>query len=155
MKKLFSSVNDGRGFDIVLVALPLGFLFVMAGLPLIYNIVMSFQEVDMFSLGTFVRPFVGFKNYIDLFRQPETLPILFNTVTFVVTSIAVQFAIGFGLARRVCLLAGPSLCPSSTVLGCPSVLLCAFFFISCCSVLQCCVVFLFSIYQNLLGVFHT
>ncbi|QXC49260.1 sugar ABC transporter permease [Agrobacterium salinitolerans] len=98
MKKLFSSVSDGRGFDIVLVAFPLGFLFVMAGLPLIYNIVMSFQEVDMFSLGTFVRPFVGFKNYIDLFRQPETLPILFNTVTFVAASIAGQFAIGFGLA---------------------------------------------------------
>ncbi|CUX67738.1 MULTISPECIES: carbohydrate ABC transporter permease [Agrobacterium] len=98
MKKLFSSVNDGRGFDIVLVAFPLGFLFVMAGLPLIYNIVMSFQEVDMFSLGTFVRPFVGFKNYVDLFRQPETLPILMNTVTFVVASIAGQFAIGFGLA---------------------------------------------------------
>jgi multiple sugar transport system permease protein len=98
MKKLFSSVSDGRGFDLILVAFPLGFLFVMAGLPLIYNIVMSFQEVNMFSLGTFVRPFVGFKNYIDLFRQPETLPILFNTVTFVVTSIAGQFAIGFGLA---------------------------------------------------------
>ncbi|MBO9653820.1 MAG: sugar ABC transporter permease [Agrobacterium tumefaciens] len=98
MKRLFSSVSDGRGFDIVLVALPLGFLFVMAGLPLIYNIVMSFQEVDMFSLGTFVRPFVGFRNYVDLFRQPETLPILMNTVTFVVASIAGQFAIGFGLA---------------------------------------------------------
>lgn len=98
MKKLFSSVSDGRGFDIVLVALPLSFLFVMAGLPLLYNIVMSFQEVDMFSLGTFVRPFVGFKNYFDLFRQPETLPILMNTVTFVVASIAGQFAIGFGLA---------------------------------------------------------
>ncbi|NTE56754.1 sugar ABC transporter permease [Agrobacterium tumefaciens] len=98
MKKLFSSVSDGRGFDIVLVALPLSFLFVMAGLPLIYNIVMSFQEVDMFSLGTFVRPFAGFKNYVDLFRQPETLPILMNTVTFVVASIAGQFAIGFGLA---------------------------------------------------------
>lgn len=97
-EKLFSSVSDGRGFDIVLVALPLSFLFVMAGLPLLYNIVMSFQEVDMFSLGTFVRPFVGFKNYFDLFRQPETLPILFNTVTFVVASIAGQFAIGFGLA---------------------------------------------------------
>lgn len=97
-EKLFSSVSDGRGFDLILVAFPLGFLFVMAGLPLIYNIVMSFQEVDMFSLGTFVRPFVGFRNYVDLFRQPETLPILFNTVTFVVTSIAGQFAIGFGLA---------------------------------------------------------
>ncbi|MGO8484738.1 hypothetical protein AB9F39_36520, partial [Rhizobium leguminosarum] len=55
-------------------------LFLMAGLPLIYNVVMSFQEVDMFSLGTFSRPFVGFKNYTYLFAQPETLPILYNTV---------------------------------------------------------------------------
>ncbi|MDH0869605.1 carbohydrate ABC transporter permease [Agrobacterium pusense] len=98
MKKLLSSISDGRGFDIALVAFPLAFLFVMAGLPLLYNIVMSFQEVDMFSLGTFVRPFVGFKNYVDLFRQPETWPILMNTVTFVVASIAGQFVIGFGLA---------------------------------------------------------
>lgn len=98
MKKLFSSVSDGRGFDIVLVALPLAFLFVMAGLPLIYNILMSFQEVDMFSLGSFVRPFVGFKNYIDLLKQPETIPILTNTVIFVVASIAGQFFFGFGLA---------------------------------------------------------
>jgi len=98
MKKLLSSISDGRGFDIALVAFPLAFLFVMAGLPLLYNIVMRFQELDMFSLGTFVRPFVGFKNYVDLFRQPETWPILMNTVTFVVASIAGQFVIGFGLA---------------------------------------------------------
>lgn len=26
--------------------------------------------------GTFVRPFVGFKNCVDLFKQPETLPII-------------------------------------------------------------------------------
>ena len=98
MKRLFSSITDGRGFDITLVTLPLIFLFVLAGLPLVYNIVMSFQEVDMFSLGTFVRPFVGFKNYVDLFKQPETLPIIYNTVLFVVGSIAGQFLIGFGLA---------------------------------------------------------
>ncbi|MBB3963144.1 carbohydrate ABC transporter permease [Rhizobium metallidurans] len=98
MKRLFSSIIDGRGFDITLVTLPLIFLFVLAGLPLVYNIVMSFQEVDMFSLGTFVRPFVGFKNYVDLFKQPETLPIIYNTVLFVVGSIAGQFLIGFGLA---------------------------------------------------------
>jgi multiple sugar transport system permease protein len=98
MKRLFSSITDGRGFDITLVTLPLIFLFVLAGLPLVYNIVMSFQEVDMFSLGTFVRPFVGFKNYVDLFKQPETLPIIYNTILFVVGSIAGQFLIGFGLA---------------------------------------------------------
>jgi multiple sugar transport system permease protein len=98
MKRLLSTVRDGRGFDIVLVAFPLGFLFLMAGLPLLYNVLMSFQEVDMFSLGTLMRPFVGLKNYRDLFAQPETLPILANTAIFVAGSIAGQFLIGFGLA---------------------------------------------------------
>lgn len=98
MKRVLSSITDGRGFDIGLVAFPLGFLFLMSGLPLIYNLVMSFQEVDMFSLGTFVRPFVGFKNYVTLFSQPQTWPIIGNTALFVVASIAGQFLIGFGLA---------------------------------------------------------
>ncbi|NRP74434.1 Inner membrane ABC transporter permease protein YcjO [Ensifer psoraleae] len=98
MKRILSSITDGKGFDIGLVALPLAFLFVMSGLPLVYNVVMSFQEVDMFSLGSFARPFVGFRNYVDLFSQPETRPILFNTALFVAASIAGQFAIGFGLA---------------------------------------------------------
>ncbi|MDX0722336.1 ABC transporter permease subunit [Sinorhizobium medicae] len=98
MKRILSSITDGRGFDVGLVSLPLAFLFVLSGLPLVYNVVMSFQEVDMFSLGSFSRPFVGFKNYIDLFGQPETWPILLNTAIFVMASIAGQFLIGFGLA---------------------------------------------------------
>jgi len=95
---ILSSLRDGKGFDIVLVGVALCFLVALAGLPLIYNVVMSFQEVDMFNLGTFARPWVGFKNYIAVFAQPETWPILRNTVVFVVASIAGQFAIGFGLA---------------------------------------------------------
>ncbi|MFL0691967.1 MAG: carbohydrate ABC transporter permease [Agrobacterium tumefaciens] len=98
MRKILTSLTDGRGFDISLVTLPLGFLFLLSGLPLIYNVLMSFQEVDMFSLGSFMRPFVGFKNYQTLFSQPETWPILSNTALFVVASIVGQFVIGFSLA---------------------------------------------------------
>ncbi|MDQ0419478.1 multiple sugar transport system permease protein [Peteryoungia aggregata LMG 23059] len=98
MRKILSSLTDGRGFDIGLVGLPLAFLFVLSGLPLLYNVLMSFQEVDMFSLGTFFRPFVGFKNYVSLFAQRETWPILTNTAIFVGASIAGQFLIGFSLA---------------------------------------------------------
>lgn len=98
MKRLLLSISDGRGFDIALVSVPLIFLFTMAGLPLVYNIVMSFQEVDMFSLGTIFRPFVGLKNYTTLFSMPETWPILKNTALFVIASIAGQFIIGFALA---------------------------------------------------------
>ncbi|WP_071795917.1 carbohydrate ABC transporter permease [Natronohydrobacter thiooxidans] len=98
MSRLLSSLRDGKGFDIVLVAVPLAFLLVFSGLPLIYNVVMSFQAVDMFSLGTFNRPWVGFKNYVDVFSLPATWPIMRNTVIFVVCSIAGQFVIGFALA---------------------------------------------------------
>lgn len=98
MRKILTSLTDGRGFDLGLVTLPLGFLFLMSGLPLIYNALMSFQEVDMFSLGTFFRPFVGFDNYVTLFSQPQTWPILWNTALFVVASIVGQFVIGFSLA---------------------------------------------------------
>ncbi|CAH0342208.1 sugar ABC transporter permease [Rhizobium sp. CECT 9324] len=98
MRKFISSLTDGRGFDIGLVAFPLGFLFLMSGLPLLYNVLMSFQEVDMFSLGSLFRPFVGLKNYATLFAQPQTWPILANTAIFVIASIAGQFFIGFGLA---------------------------------------------------------
>lgn len=98
MRKILSSLIDGRGFDIGLVAFPLGFLLLMSGLPLLYNVLMSFQEVDMFSLGTLFRPFVGIKNYVTLFSQRETWPIFANTAIFVVASIAGQFVIGFGLA---------------------------------------------------------
>lgn len=98
MKRILSSMVDGRGFDLGLVGIPLVFLLLLSGLPLVYNVVMSFQQVDMFSLGTFRRPFVGFQNYIDLMAQPEAWPIFGNTALFVVASIAGQFLLGFGLA---------------------------------------------------------
>ncbi len=98
MRKILSSLTDGRGFDITLVVFPLAFLFLLSGLPLIYNVLMSFQQVDMFSMGTFIRPFAGLQNYIDLFQLPQTRGILFNTAIFVVASIAGQFLLGFGLA---------------------------------------------------------
>jgi multiple sugar transport system permease protein len=98
ISRFLASMRDGRGFDILLVAVPLAFLIALSGLPLVYNVVMSFQQVDMFSLGTFWRPWVGFDNYVAVFSQPETWPILRNTVIFVVASIAGQFLIGFALA---------------------------------------------------------
>lgn len=44
MKKILSSIIDGKGFDIALVALPLTFLLTLSGIPLVYNVLMSFQQ---------------------------------------------------------------------------------------------------------------
>ncbi len=98
MSNPLSTFRDGRGFDLVLVGVPLAFLLTVSGLALLYNVLMSFQEVDIFSLGTFFRPFVGLKNYVIVLTDPQTWPMIRNTIVFVVGSIAGQFLLGFALA---------------------------------------------------------
>jgi multiple sugar transport system permease protein len=90
--------RDGAGFDTVLVTLALGYLVLFSGFPLVYNLVMSFQEVDLFSLASFDRPYVGLDNYTDVLSRPETWGIFLNTVKFVGISVAAQLSIGFALA---------------------------------------------------------
>jgi len=98
MRRVLSSLIDGKGFDILLVSLTMIFLAALAGTPLVYNVMMSFQEVDMFNLGTFSRPVVGLDNYAAVVAQPEFGLIIRNTAIFVFGSIAGQFSIGFALA---------------------------------------------------------
>ncbi|MBN9024244.1 carbohydrate ABC transporter permease [Kaistia nematophila] len=98
MSALLRSVRDGRGFDGVLALLALAYLLVFSAFPLVYNIAMSFQEVDMFSLASLIRPFVGLANYHTLFSNPDFWPIMWNTAVFVGLCIIFQLAIGFGLA---------------------------------------------------------
>jgi multiple sugar transport system permease protein len=96
--RLFRSMRDARGFDAVLVWLALGYLAVFSAFPLVYNVVISLQTVDLFSIASFDRPFVGLQNYRDVLSQPMAATVLWNTVKFVVLSIVFQLAIGFGLA---------------------------------------------------------
>ncbi len=98
MQGFMRSIRDDWGFDTLLVALALGYLFVFSAFPLFYNVFMSMQTVDLFSLASFNRPFVGLQNYTDVLSRPEALPILWNTVQFVAISVACQLTIGFGLA---------------------------------------------------------
>ena len=98
MSRIFNSMRDGVGFDLILVGAALLFLLALAGLPLVYNVLMSFQQVDMFTLGTLIRPWAGFTNYVDVVRQPEFWLVAKNTLIFVFASMAGQFVIGFSLA---------------------------------------------------------
>lgn len=98
MSRLFNSLRDGVGFDILLVGAALVFLLALAGAPLLYNVLMSFQQVDMFTLGALFRPLVGFDNYVAVVRQPEFWLVTRNTLIFVFGSMAGQFVLGFALA---------------------------------------------------------
>ncbi|MBS1302728.1 sugar ABC transporter permease [Loktanella sp. SALINAS62] len=93
-----SSFRDGRGFDRMLVWITLTFLIVFSAFPLAYNILMSFQSVDLFTLASFDRPFVGLDNYKEVLTNSATDIIVKNTIVFVLLSVAAQLVIGFGLA---------------------------------------------------------
>ena len=93
-----SSFRDGRGFDRMLVWITLTFLIVFSAFPLVYNVVMSFQNVDLFTLASFDRPFVGLENYDDVLTKNATKVIVRNTAVFVALSVAAQLTIGFALA---------------------------------------------------------
>jgi multiple sugar transport system permease protein len=98
MSRLLNSMRDGVGFDLILVGAALLFLLALAGLPLVYNVLMSFQQVDMFTLGSLIRPFAGFTNYVAVVQQPEFWLVTRNTLIFVFASMAGQFVLGFALA---------------------------------------------------------
>lgn len=90
--------RDGGGFDSVLVLLALGYLVAFSAFPLIYNLVISFQSVDLFTIATFDRPFVGLENYRDIVGDPLFWPVVRNTVLFVGLSVVFQLGIGLALA---------------------------------------------------------
>jgi multiple sugar transport system permease protein len=72
--------------------------------PLVSNVKMGFQNYTVSSFYTGSAPFVGFANYTAVFRDPQFVSIVVNTVLFTIGSLAFQFSIGLALAmffRRV------------------------------------------------------
>lgn len=95
IKRWFKYDNIG-----ILFVLP-AFLYMIffVGYPIIYNFVLSLQNVNVKNLRTGVREFVGFNNYIQLFSQDDVLKrSIINTLVFTVACIIFQFLIGFILA---------------------------------------------------------
>ncbi len=90
--------RDGGGFDSVLVLFALAYLVAFSAFPLIYNFVISFQSVDLFTIATFDRPFVGLDNYREIIDDPLFVPIVRNTFLFVFLSVIFQLGIGLALA---------------------------------------------------------
>lgn len=74
------------------------FMIFFVGYPIIYNIIISFQDVNLMSLNTGIKPFVGIKNYIIVLSNPVFYKALFNTLFYTVICIIFQFTIGFALA---------------------------------------------------------
>ena len=89
-----------------------GFIYLLrvCGYPLIYTIVLSFRNVNVRNIASGDSVFVGFENYIELFRDPTFLMVFRNTIIFTLACLVIQFTIGFLFAMffsKKFTLAGP------------------------------------------------
>lgn len=89
-----------------------GFVYLLAicGYPLIYNIILSFKNMNVKNMANGTSVFVGLKNYKDLFAEPTFQLVLKNTLVFTLACLAVQFTLGFLFAMffsKKFTLAGP------------------------------------------------
>jgi multiple sugar transport system permease protein len=66
--------------------------------PLAGNVRMSFQDYTVTSFFTGQAPFVGWRNYEAVWRDPAFAKTVVNTVAFTVGSLLFQFGIGLALA---------------------------------------------------------
>lgn len=77
----------------------LTYMLVMIGYPIVYNIILSFQDVSVFNLGAGAeKPFIGLENYRQIFANDTMGPALRNTFMYTVVCLIVQFSVGLVLA---------------------------------------------------------
>lgn len=88
--------EERKGYLFVLPALI--FMLAFVGYPIIYNFILSFRDVNVTTFSQPIKPFVGFKNYIEVFQDPTLTISIWNTLVFTLGSISIQFVIGLGLA---------------------------------------------------------
>ncbi|ASB90775.1 sugar ABC transporter permease [Bacillus sonorensis] len=74
------------------------FMLALIGYPLIYNLLLSFQNLSLSNLASHDAGFIGFENYKRLARDQVFWASLKNTLAYTAGSVIFQFVIGFLLA---------------------------------------------------------
>jgi len=77
------------------------YLFVLWVFPFLYSLILSFQKWELASLDT-QRRFVGFKNYIEIVKDPEFWNGINRTLVYVCSAVGLEFVIGLGIALLIC-----------------------------------------------------
>lgn len=74
------------------------YIILMMGYPIIFNIILSFQDVTTTTLLNPVKEFIGLKNFFDVIKDPVFRKVIENSFVFTVGCIFFQFTIGLVLA---------------------------------------------------------
>ena len=100
MKHRSSLLDNERMIAFLFLAPALIYMLVLCVYPIIYNVVMGFQNMSMMNLRSKSYTFVGLKNYIDLFNHRTGVfqRSILNTFRYTVFSILFQFIFGFAAA---------------------------------------------------------
>lgn len=98
-KKISLSVDRREALIGYLFVLPAVIYMVgLIGYPIVYNFILSFQEVNVMTIKSGVRAFVGLKNYQDIFKEGLLFITIKNTFFYTVWCLIIQFTIGFAMA---------------------------------------------------------
>lgn len=76
----------------------IAYLLFAFALPIIHNLILSFEQTSPATISSLTAPFAGLGNYHFILSDPTSRKAIVNTFWFTVGSLAGQFVIGFALA---------------------------------------------------------
>jgi multiple sugar transport system permease protein len=76
----------------------IAYLLFAFALPIVYNVMLSFEQTSPATVASLTAPFAGLGNYHFILNDPTSRKAIANTFLFTVGSLAGQFLIGFALA---------------------------------------------------------
>ncbi len=95
MKKKRTSFLRQKGREGFWFVLPgLIYMIGMIGYPLVYNIILSFRNLDVKTFKGNTSVFIGFENYKTLFQDSVFIQAIGNTLQYTLFCLVIQFTIG-------------------------------------------------------------
>ena len=76
----------------------IAYLLFAFALPIVYNVMLSFERTSPATIANFTAPFAGLDNYRFILNDPTSRAAINHTLVFTVLSLVFQFIIGFSLA---------------------------------------------------------
>jgi multiple sugar transport system permease protein len=76
----------------------IAYLLFAFALPIVYNVMLSFERTSPETIAKFSAPFAGLDNYRSVFNDPTSRSAIVHTLVFTAGSLFFQFIIGFSLA---------------------------------------------------------
>lgn len=85
------------GFTFVAPALV--YMLLLIGYPVVYNIILSFQDISAFNLASGLkRPFVGLDNYRTIFANETMTAAIRNSFIYTISCLIIEFSLGLSFA---------------------------------------------------------